>query len=97
MNERLDGVVRRLAMVATDRDLNGLDVEIARSIRVRRRDAQAASALGSVRLASIGMALAMGATVGGVAASAAITPSQADGTFSADAHLAPSTLLEGGR
>lgn len=97
MNEQLDEVVRRLAMAANDRDLNGLDVEIARSIRLRRRDTQAASALGSVRLASIGLALAMGATIGGVAASAAITTPQAYGTFSADAHLAPSTLLEGRR
>jgi hypothetical protein len=97
MNEHLNEAIRRLAMASNDRDLASLDVEIGRGIRLLRRDAQAASALGTVRLASIGLALAMGATIGGVAARAAITAPPAYGTFPADAHLAPSTILEGGR
>ena len=52
--------------------------------------------LAPIRVASVGVALAIGITTGGMAA--ATTPSQPRqvSPFSAVAHLAPSTLLEGG-
>ena len=95
MGERLDDLVARLAGAPTDRVLDDLEVEVGRSILLRRRDAQAISALAPVRIASIGLALAMGVTAGGAVAAAAMTRPTAYGTFSSSAHLAPSTLLEG--
>ncbi|WP_394760757.1 hypothetical protein [Phenylobacterium sp.] len=95
MSERLDELVARLANAPTDRVLDDLEVEVGRSILLRRRDALAVSALAPVRFASIGLALAMGVTAGGAVAAAAMRAPTAYVTFSSSAHLAPSTLLEG--
>ena len=95
MSERLDDLVARLARAPTDRVLDDLEVEVGRSILLRRRDAQAVSALAPVRMASIGLALAIGVTAGGTVAAAAMSAPTNYGTFSSSAHLAPSTLLEG--
>jgi hypothetical protein len=96
MSERLDDLIARLAASPTDRRLDGLESEIGRRIGVRRREARTALALAPVRVASIGIALALGVTAGGAAATAAIMTPKAFGTFSAGANLAPSTLLERG-
>ena len=95
MSERLDDLVARLAAKPVDRPLDDLEAEIGRRILIRRRDARAAAALAPVRVALIGLALAMGVTAGGAVAAAAITGPHAYGTFSSLAHLAPSTLLDG--
>ena len=95
MSERLDDLVARLANAPTDRVLDDLEVEVGRSILLRQRDALAVSALAPVRVASIGLALAMGVTAGGAVGAAAMTTPTPYGTFSSSAHLAPSTLLEG--
>ncbi len=97
MSERLDEMVARLAAAPTDRALDNLDVEIARSILLRRREARTTAALAPIRLASVGLALAMGLTAGGALATTALMASPAYGFFSSGGHLAPSTLLEGGR
>jgi hypothetical protein len=93
MSERLNEWVDRLAASPPDRDLDGLEAQIARRIRLRRRDDRTATLLAPVRVATIGLALAVGVTAGGVTAATA-TP-RAPGAFSAATELAPSTLLEG--
>jgi hypothetical protein len=53
--------------------------------------------LAPVRAASVGLALAVGVTAGGMAAATTLAEPHRFDTFSSSAHLAPSTLLEGGR
>lgn len=97
MSERLDELINRLAACPADRSLDGLEVELGRSIAARRRDAGMLAALAPVRVAAVGLALAMGLTAGGaVAASVVLTP-QHYASFSSEANLAPSSLLEGRR
>ena len=97
MSDRLDELVDRLMGSPTDRVLDGLEADIGRRIRVNRHEAKAATILAPVRFASIGLALAMGLTAGGVTGAAAITGPRSPGLFSVGADLAPSTLLEGRR
>ena len=97
MSERLDELVARLARAPIDRALDNLDAEIGRTILLHRREARTASALAPVRVASVGLALAMGLTAGGAVAVMAPVASPAFGVFSSAGHLAPSTLLEGRR
>lgn len=96
MSNQLDELFRRLARAPTDRSLDSLEAEIARAIGLHQREVRNAAALTPVRIASIGLALAMGVTVGGVAAAAAVAhPHPAVGATSA-IRFAPSNLLEGG-
>ena len=94
MSERLDDLMARLAGVPTDRALDNLEVEVVRSILLRRRDALTAAALAPVRIASIALALVMGVAAGGAVAAATMAAPTSYRTFSSS-HLAPSTLLEG--
>ncbi len=95
MTLNIDDLVRQLAAQPLDRSLDSLELEIARGVARRRADLKIGAALAPVRVASIGLALAMGATAGGLAAiSTASTPQQFN-AFSVSAHLAPSTLIEG--
>ena len=95
MSDRLDDLIGRLAGSPTDRSLVGLEAALGRSISVRRGEARTATLMAPVRLASIGLALAIGVIAGGAAATATIMASHPYSTFSSDAHLAPSSLLEG--
>ena len=97
MSDRLDELVRRLAGSPADRPLDGLEADIGRRILESRREARTTTALAPVRIASVGLALAMGITVGGVTAAAAMAGTRPSGVFSAATQLAPSTLLEGRR
>ena len=97
MSDRLDELVDRLAASPTDRGLDGLESEIGRRILSLRREARVATILAPVRVASIGLALAMGVTTGGLTAAAAMAAPRSAGVFSGAADLAPSTLLEGRR
>lgn len=97
MSDRLDELVGRLAGSPTDRALDGLEADVGRHILLRRQEARANRFLAPVRVASIGLALAMGVTAGGLNAAAAVARPQASGVFSGAAELAPSTLLEGRR
>jgi hypothetical protein len=97
MSDRLDVQIARLADEPIPGRLDGLEAEVARSIAARQRDAAASAALAPVRLASVGLALALGVTAGSAVATAAVFSPRTYGTFSASAHLAPSTLLEGRR
>lgn len=97
MTLNIDELVQRLAAQPLDRSLDGLELEVSRGISRRRADLKTSAALAPVRFASIGLALAMGVTVGGLAAAGTISTPQQFSTFSVSAHLAPSTLLEGGQ
>lgn len=97
MSERLDSLVERLAATPTDHSLDHFDADVGRSVARWRARARTARALEPVRVASIGLALAMGITVGGVTAAASIAVPRTQGVFSPAADLAPSTLLEGQR
>lgn len=97
MRNRLDELVGRLALAPTDRALDGLEAEVGRSIVRERRNALTARALAPVRLASIGLAVAMGVTAGGAAATSAMLKPQPVRVFSLADTLAPSSLLEGRR
>lgn len=97
MTLNIDELVQRLAVQPIDRSLDGLELEVSRDIARRRADLKTNAALAPVRLASIGLALAMGVTVGGLVAASTISTPQQFSTFSTMAHLAPSTLLEGGQ
>ena len=96
MSDRLDDLVGRLAGSPLDRPLDGLETEIGRSIAQRRRDMKDAALLAPVRIASLGLALAMGVTAGSAAATSALPKPQPLSVFSSSAHLAPSNLLEAG-
>lgn len=84
-----------LAAAPTDRSLDGFDVEVAHGVAQRRAAAKAAAALAPARLASLGLALLMGVTAGGVAAASAISPPSQFNSFALHPRLAPSTLLDG--
>jgi hypothetical protein len=94
MTEDLDQLLMRLAAAPLDRSLDGLEARISRAIAARRNDARITEALAPLRIATVGLALAMGVTAGGAAAMAAIRRPSAPGPFAAATQLAPSTLLE---
>jgi hypothetical protein len=95
MSDRLDDLLDRLAAAPIDRGLDGLEADVGRAIRRRRGEVRTTALLAPVRVASIGLALAMGITAGGVTAAAAMAGPHPSGAFSSAADLAPSTLLEG--
>ena len=97
MSDRLDELIDRLAATPTDRSLDGLEADVGRGIRQHRSEARATTLLATVRIATVGIALAMGITTGGVTAATAMAGPRASGVFSGAANLAPSTLLEGRR
>jgi hypothetical protein len=95
MTLNIDDLVGWLAAQPLDRSLDGLELDVSRGIARRRADLKIGAALAPVRVASISLAMAMGATAGGLAAASTISTPQQFSTFSVSAHLAPSTLLEG--
>jgi hypothetical protein len=97
MTLNIDELVQRLAAQPLDLSLDGLELEVSRGIARRRADLKTSAALIPVRFASVALALAMGVTVGGLVAASTVSTPQQFSTFSVSAHLAPSTLLEGGQ
>ena len=95
MRDDLDHLMSRLASAGPERSLDGLEQAVLLGVAERREDLQAARALAPVRVASVGVALAIGLTTGGMAAAATFSQPLQVSPFSAAAHLAPSTLLEG--
>jgi hypothetical protein len=73
----------------------GLESTVLAGIARRRVDMRNGKALAPFRVASVGVALAMGVTAGGIAAAATVGPPRPLSPFTGDAHLAPSTLLVG--
>ena len=97
MDERLDSLVERLAALPTDRSLDHFDADVDRG-RVRWEAlAHVSRALAPVNVASVGLALAIGLTVGGATAAASVAVTHPPVAFPVASELAPSTLLEGGR
>ena len=101
MSERLDQLVERLNASLTDRSMEHFDADVVRGVVRLQAQAQAQAratrAIAPVRVASIGLALAIGVTAGGVTAAASITAPRNAGGFPVAADLAPSTLLDGGQ
>ena len=95
MRDDLDLLIAGLAAARADRSLDGLEQAVVRSVAQQREDIRATNALAPIRVASIGVALAIGVTTGGVAAATSVSQPRQLSPFSAAAHLAPSTLLEG--
>ncbi|HKR88007.1 MAG TPA: hypothetical protein VJS38_07510 [Phenylobacterium sp.] len=95
MTRDLDDWIAELAAAPVDRSLVGLEASVGRAITAKTREARTLKALGPVRLATLGLALAMGVTAGGAVATAAIGTATPAGAFAAGARLAPSTLLDG--
>lgn len=92
MSHDLDQLLGRLAAAEVAMP-EGLDQAILATIASRREERRLSGLLTPVRVASIGLAVAIGISAGGLAAVAA-QPRQFS-TFSPAPHLAPSTLLEG--
>lgn len=97
MTNDLDQLLNGLAHAAPDTSLEGFEDAVLSGVARRREAARAARALAPVRAASVGLALAVGVAAGGMAAATTLAEPQRLDTFSSSAHLAPSTLLEGGR
>ena len=94
MSHELDQLLGRLA--AADVPMPGrLDQAILATIASRREDRRLSGMLAPVRVASIGLAMAVGVSAGGFAAVTAAAEPRQFSTFSSEPHLAPSTLLEG--
>ena len=95
MRDDMDHLMARLAATGPERSLDGFEQAVLRGVAKRREDIRAAHALAPVHVASVGIALAIGVTTGGVAAATNISQPRQLSPFSVAAHLAPSTLLEG--
>ena len=96
MSHELDDLLADLAASGPDRSLTGLDRRVLDGIVRSREEARANARLAPLRVASVGLAMAVGVTAGGIAAATTVTEPRQLSAFSAAAHLAPSTLLEGG-
>ncbi len=96
MSHELDNLLAGLAASGPDRSLTGLDARVLDGIAGGREAARANARLAPLRVASVGLAMAVGVTAGGIAAATTVTQPRQLSTFSAAAHLAPSTLLDGG-
>lgn len=97
MRDNLDELMARLAARGADRSLDGLEDAVLRGVARRREDVRTTQALSFFRLASVGLALAVGLTAGGMTAARTFSQPHQPGPFWSVAHLAPSTLLEGER
>ena len=97
MREDLDQLMAQLAADGTHRSLDGLEHTVMNAVRRRREDRSSERALAPIRLASVSLALAVGVTAGGMAAATTLLEPRQISPFSTEAHLAPSTLLDGGR
>jgi len=95
MANDLDQLLARLAHETPRTSLDGLEAAVMAGIARQRAELRASRALAPIRAASVGLALAFGVTAGGMAAATSFTEPHRLDTFSAAAHLAPSTLLEG--
>lgn len=96
MPDDLDELLTRLARTTPETSLDGLEQAVLSGVARRRESARAAKALAPVRAASVGVALAVGMAAGGMAGTLTTAERPQLDTFSSTAHLAPSTLLEGG-
>jgi hypothetical protein len=95
MSPDLDAAFAQLAATPADHGLDLLEAAVGRDIAARRREARTLKAMGPIRMAAFGLALAVGVTAGGMAGVARLHTAQPAGAFAAATQLAPSTLLDG--
>ena len=97
MNHSLDELVKGLRSQGPDRDLSQLEPAVWRRIGGARIERASALGFAPVRMASVVMALVVGAAVGSASAVAAVAAPRETSVFALDSRLAPSTLLEARR
>lgn len=97
MNQSLDDLVQDLRRQEMDRDLSQLEPAVWRRIGGARIERAAASGFAPVRMATVVMALVVGAAVGSASAVAAVAAPKEASAFALDSRLAPSNLLEARR
>ena len=95
MSDNLDKLLARLTASAADRSLVGLGDAVMTTIGRQRAEAVASRSLAPARVFAVCFSVAVGVAAGGMAAATATAEPQQFSTFSSQAHLAPSTLLEG--
>jgi len=96
MRDDLDELLGRLATDGPARSPDGLEEAVLRGVARRREEARTVQALSQpYRIASVGVALAIGVTAGGMAAVTTSSQARQVSPFSIAANLAPSTLLGG--
>ena len=95
MRDDIDDLMARLAATRLERSLDGFEHAVLHGVAKQREEIQSARALAPVRVAFIGVALAIGVTTGGLAAATTLSQPRQVSPFLAAAHLAPSTLLGG--
>ena len=97
MNHSLDELVEGLKSQGPDRGLSQLEPAVWRRIGGARIERAAAFGFAPVRMATLVMALVVGAAVGSASAVAAVAAPKETSVFALDSRLAPSTLLEARR
>ncbi len=94
MTDKLDSLLAQLREQPSDHPLVGLELRVQSRMHSREHRGVKMFA-GPVRAAAVGLALMLGAGVGGLSAVSAMAAPR-PGLFAADA-LAPSTLLDSAR
>jgi hypothetical protein len=94
VDDKLETALQALKAAPPDAALDQLEPRVWRRIERRREEGLFAAPLPARALALVG-SLALGVLAGGAAAGQAEPAKQEVGVFSVQAHLAPSTLLEG--
>lgn len=97
MNQTLDDVIAGLRARAPDRDLSQLEPAVWRAIADARGARGGLSGFVPLRTAAVAMSLIVGVAVGGASAAVAAAKPVETSVFAVNIHLAPSTLLGGGR
>jgi hypothetical protein len=97
MNHPLDDLVQGLRAQSLDRDLSQLEPAVWRRIGGARMERATDLGFAPLRMATLVMALVVGAAVGGASAVVAAATPQETSVFALNTHLAPSTLLEARR
>ncbi len=96
MSQTLDDLIAGLRAQGPDRDLSQVEPAVWRAIA----DDPRRGALGvfiPLRTAAVAMSLIVGVAVGGASAAVAAAKPVETSAFAVNIHLAPSTLLGGGR
>ena len=97
MTRPLDDALQDLRAAPVDHDLSQLEPAVWRRIGGARIEREPAFGFAPVRMASVVMALVVGAAVGSASAVAAAAAPKETSVFALDSRLAPSTLLEARR
>ncbi len=95
MTDKLDSLLAQLREQPSDHPLVGLELRVQSRLR-RRAHREVSLFAGPVRAAAVGLALRLGAGVGGLSAASAMAAPKPS-LFAATDALAPSTLLDSSR